>query len=176
MNVIAKRADIAALDSLSACSEAKKYVASRSSLSDAWRTCERGDWMLWLIARVLWRDSPTPFGSIEHRRMIACLYEIIATNALPFANDERVFSCAETLRAYAEGSNCDPTALARAAGAAARAARAAGAAAWAARAARAAEAAAWAAEADSLRCSAEIVRVWYPNAPTIVRTTIEETK
>jgi hypothetical protein len=39
------------LNSLHACSAAVKYASRFPTLQDAWNTCERGDWMLWLIAR-----------------------------------------------------------------------------------------------------------------------------
>lgn len=44
------------LRALGACDEALKWVASRSkkrqTLAALWRECPRGDWMLWLAARL----------------------------------------------------------------------------------------------------------------------------
>ena len=39
------------LEALDACSEAREW-AGRKGLRTVWRTCERGDWMLWLAGRV----------------------------------------------------------------------------------------------------------------------------
>jgi hypothetical protein len=39
------------LNDLKACQEAVEWVGDRT-LEEAWRDCERGDWMLWLYARL----------------------------------------------------------------------------------------------------------------------------
>ena len=39
------------LFNLNACNEATQWLG-RKSARTAWRTCERGDWMLWLAVRV----------------------------------------------------------------------------------------------------------------------------
>jgi hypothetical protein len=38
------------LESLSACTEAVQWAQDKT-LSEAWQTCDRGDWMLWLYSR-----------------------------------------------------------------------------------------------------------------------------
>ena len=35
-----------------ACREAREWASKQPSYAAAWRTCQRGDWMLWLIARL----------------------------------------------------------------------------------------------------------------------------
>lgn len=35
-----------------ACSEAMEWVADRT-IAEAWNACERGDWMLWIAAKIL---------------------------------------------------------------------------------------------------------------------------
>lgn len=58
------REDIAQLQSLQACQEAVDFVLQHASIEEAWQRCNRGDWMLWLSARVLdagpWTDSRRP--------------------------------------------------------------------------------------------------------------------
>ena len=41
-----------ALVRLGACGEAVEWAKTQPSLKTAWNTCERGDWMLWLAARI----------------------------------------------------------------------------------------------------------------------------
>ena len=40
------------LKKLNACSEGIEFVSKHDSLESAWNACERGDWMLWLAAKV----------------------------------------------------------------------------------------------------------------------------
>jgi len=40
---------IAILNKLGTCEEAMEWLSSQTSLQQAWGSCERGDWMLWLI-------------------------------------------------------------------------------------------------------------------------------
>jgi hypothetical protein len=44
------------LSRLSACPEARDWAATQPDPATAWATCERGDWMLWLAARLLPRE------------------------------------------------------------------------------------------------------------------------
>lgn len=45
--------DTTRIRALGACSDALAWLsAQEGSLYDAWRRCERGDWLLWLAARV----------------------------------------------------------------------------------------------------------------------------
>jgi len=37
------------LNELGACEEAMEWLSSQTSIEEAWKNCERGDWLLWLI-------------------------------------------------------------------------------------------------------------------------------
>ena len=41
---------------LGACAEARAWASNYPTLHDAWSACDRGDWMLWLIACTLPRE------------------------------------------------------------------------------------------------------------------------
>jgi hypothetical protein len=45
------------LRDLSACKQAIEYVRSQPDPQSAWLNCRRGDWMLWLIFRLLEKDD-----------------------------------------------------------------------------------------------------------------------
>ena len=146
-----ENADVAALNRINACSPAVAYVAERGSLTAAWASCERGDWMLWLLGKLTRRNVADPFGTEPHRKLVGCLTEIVTTLALPFAGDKRVADCAAVRRRYAEGEAVTRDEILEAR----RNAYAAAADAYA------------AARAKSLKASAEIVRTWYPQAPSL---------
>lgn len=44
---------IAALKNMNACSGAVEWVSSYKSPANAWRYCDRGDWMLWIIGKTI---------------------------------------------------------------------------------------------------------------------------
>lgn len=52
--------------SLNACSEAREWAFAYPSLADAWAAGPRGDWMLWLAARL---EIPRP---VIKPQLIAC--------------------------------------------------------------------------------------------------------
>jgi hypothetical protein len=119
------------------------------SLAEAWSTCHRGDWMLWLAAR---------YGDVPKKTIVAIACDC-AEPALAFTSDPRPAECIAVVRRWLkdEATISDARAAAYAARAAAYAAAgAAGAAADAAGAA--AYAAAGAAGAESLQFSADICR------------------
>ena len=68
----------ALLIDLDACHEAREW-ANGMSLAEVWRTCHRGDWMLWLAAR---------YGDVPHKTIVAIACDC-AEPALPFTNDPR---------------------------------------------------------------------------------------
>jgi len=125
----------ALLVKLGACSEARDWARGKT-LREVWKTCKRGDWMLWLAAR---------YGDVPLKTMvaIACDEAEPAMAYVP-AGETRPQEClAMTRRWLKDEATIEEV---KAAGGAAKAA--AGAAAWAAwAAAGAAEAAAGAAEA-----------------------------
>ena len=53
------------LQAIGACLDAVEWARTQPSLAAAWRTCERGDWMLWLAGRRI-----DKLGSMAHRRVV----------------------------------------------------------------------------------------------------------
>jgi hypothetical protein len=156
------------LISLSSCKAAIGWVKGKS-LAEAWATCHRGDWMLWLAAR---------YGDVPQKTIVAIACDC-AEPALAFTSDPRPAECISVVRRWLkdEATISDVRAAAGAAGAAYAAAGADGAAAGAAGAAAgaagaaadaadvayaayaaAAAGAAGAAYAESLQFSADICR------------------
>ena len=131
------------LRALGACDDAVEWAATQPSYAEAWETCQRGDWLLWLLGRVA-----GPFGSPSHREIVGAV-SACARTALPIfeaavPGDGRVRACLDLLDRYAGGEVVSPEQIQAAAGAAwvaAGAASAAAGAAWVA--AGAASAAAW---------------------------------
>jgi hypothetical protein len=127
-----------ALERLNACDDAVKWALTQPSLAVAWRNCERGDWMLWLLAR-LDADRPTMV------RAAACCAEL----ALPYAGETEP-ECMAAIQAavgWADGELSIE--VVDAAGAAADAAADA----------------AYAARSRTLSQCADIARAWFPCPP-----------
>ena len=152
-----------ASDRLDACGSAREWAKGKS-LDEVWKTCHRGDWMLWLAAR---------YGDVPLKTVVAITCDC-AEPALAFTTDPRPAATIAVVRRWLKGvATLEEVEVAAEAAGAARAAEwAARAAEWAARAAAgaAAEAAAraaewaaewdaeWDAEAASLLFSADICR------------------
>jgi hypothetical protein len=149
------------LQKLNACSEAVEYADTFPTLQKAWDSCERGDWMLWLIGK----KSGNPENA-KRKKLVLCACEC-ARLALKYTKDPRVVKCIEVCEAWAKGkATIAEVREARLAAYAAYAAAAA-AAAYAAYAAYAAAAyaAAGAARIKTLKTCADIVRKHYPKVP-----------
>ena len=148
----------ALLVKLGACSEARDWARGKT-LREVWKTCKRGDWMLWLAAR---------YGDVPLKTLvaIACDEADPAMAYVPACETRPQGCLAMTRRRLKNEATIEEV---KAAKAAAWAAKAAEAAAWAARAAKAAGAAAWAAEvaagAESLRFSADFCRKYIEVRP-----------
>ena len=155
------------LAELDACSPARDWVGDKT-LAEAWQTCQRGDWLLWLAAK----------ANIDRRLLVLAACDC-AEPALVYvpAGEDRPRIAIETARAWANGeatleavsaaafAAADAAdAAADAAFAAADAANGAYKAAYAANAAAdaAADAADDAAQAASLAHSADLVRARIP--------------
>ena len=170
-----------ALRGLNACAEGIEWAATQPDADTAWRTCTRGDWMLWLIGqRRCERETP------EHRALaaIACECARLALPHVPpgemhplraieaaerYARGEAI-SREELLDAAYTDADAAYAAAAYASAAAADAARASAADADAADAAAyayAATAAAAAARASTRAQCADIVRRHVPQIPRI---------
>ena len=160
------------LQSLDVCSDAIKWVRTQKNRTDAWRNCERADWMLWLIGRII--------KTIKQRKKLVIVACQCARTALKYVpeDEKRPLKAIQITEAWA---NNDPTVTlgdVRNAGDAAYATDAAAYAATyavctadaAAYAATYAAYAAYAAGADyekAQKSLAEIVRKYYPNPPRI---------
>lgn len=66
---------ITSLESLRACRSATEWVSQQKTPTQAWRECERADWMMWLIGKTCNAESD------QHKRLVllACR---IASDAL----------------------------------------------------------------------------------------------
>lgn len=58
------------LDRMDACDAALEWCADKSTLAEAWRDCQNGDWLLWLLGRSDLRTRRVPF--------VACIGEIVS--------------------------------------------------------------------------------------------------
>jgi hypothetical protein len=90
------------LKSLGACDEAIDWAIDYATLADAWQACERGDWMLWLCARMEYK------AGWPMRKEIVLAACDCASLALPvyeqkFPSDDRVRHCIEVIRRWAHG-------------------------------------------------------------------------
>lgn len=86
------------LASLNACDDARKWVGGKS-LTEAWNTCERGDWMLWLVGRHVGEDS---WPSRQDIVLTACDCAELALKYVPEGED-RPRKAIETARAWTRG-------------------------------------------------------------------------
>ena len=171
-----------------ACGEAVRWASKQKSRATAWRDCERGDWMLWLIGQT---NASNPYS--EERKplvRVACECARLAWKYMPQASRDALEVVEAWTRGEASAEDCrkaraaadaaayaaaayaaDAAAYAYAAAAAYAAAYAAytayAAYAYAAYTAYAAAAAAAAARKSTLDKSAQIVRKYYPEAPKL---------
>ena len=96
----------AKLTKILACSESTDWLLSLppgTTWQQAWDTCPRGDWMLWLI-----RHTTDAWGTPQHRRLVCVLVEAVTCYSAPFWCEEdytTLSAVVETMRAYAEGAN-----------------------------------------------------------------------
>ena len=147
---------------LGACSEAVVWARTQNTQTSAWKSCRRGDWMLWILGKLV---GPPKSGS-RKKLVLACCD--CAETSLPifekrYPNDARPRKAIETARAWATGTGGVALKNLRAAAAYADAAAAFAATADCA----AGAAAATAARSSSLAASADIVRKHYPKAPIL---------
>ena len=81
------------LKKLSACSDARVWVATQRNYKEAWQNCERGDWMLWLAKALNVDDRKLTLAKYHCVNQVRHLMEdqrsIDALNAaLKYANGE----------------------------------------------------------------------------------------
>lgn len=79
------------------CPEAIAWLATQPSAEQAWATCERGDWLLWVAACLLTDDAI--------RMLVVLAASDCAETALVHvpAGEDRPRACIETVRAWARG-------------------------------------------------------------------------
>jgi hypothetical protein len=149
------------------CMEAREWLHKQKDWQEAWDTCPRGDWLLWLHSRL---NPGMPRGDEWHKVYvrIACEAARSVLGSVP-AGELRPLAAIELAERFAAGDDVSESdlraAAAGAADAAAAYADAAGGAAYAAGGAASANAAAAAnAAADA---NAAIVRKHIPIAPTV---------
>lgn len=146
---------------MEACAEAVEWCKKFETFDGAWQACERGDWMLWLCAKL----SGEPWGDGRKRLVLAaCECARLSLKYVP-EGELRPLRCIELFESWANGADVprDDLFAARAAAAAA-AADAAYAATVAADAYAATVAvdAAYAARFATLKQCADIARKHYP--------------
>ena len=88
------------LRNLNACSAAVTWAETQRGLSTAWKNCERGDWMLWLLGK-----KAGPIDSRSRKNLALCATEV-AELALPHAGKNRkvCLRVYRTIRAYHNGT------------------------------------------------------------------------
>ena len=89
----------ALLVELKACPEAREW-ASGKSLAVVWKTCKRGDWLLWLCGKMA--DKPN-WPTRKEVVLAACDCVEPSLKHVP-AGEERPRKCIETVRAWAAGN------------------------------------------------------------------------
>ena len=89
----------ALLVELNACSEAQEW-ASGKSLAVVWKTCKRGDWLLWLCGKMA--DKPN-WPTHKEVVLAACDCAELVLKYVP-EDEERPRKCLETARAWAAGN------------------------------------------------------------------------
>jgi hypothetical protein len=88
------REHVESLRRLRACIEAIRWAESQPDAETAWRRCPRGDWLLWVAARL----------DIDRKRLVraACACARTALSHVP-AGEERPRIAIETAEAWARG-------------------------------------------------------------------------
>jgi len=89
----------ALLVELNACSEAQKWAKGKS-LAVVWKTCKRGDWLLWLCGKMA--DKPN-WPTRKEVVLAACDCAELALKHVPEGED-RPRKCIEVVRAWAAGT------------------------------------------------------------------------
>ena len=94
---------MAALVRLHTCHEAVEWAEAQPSFEHLWATCERGDWLMWLVPRVMDGEPESP----ERKRIVAVAVAC-ARLALPiyearYPQDRRVLDCLDTTERWTRG-------------------------------------------------------------------------
>ena len=92
---------------LGACGDAVRWARTQPSLDVAWATCPRGDWMLWLAARLLPGDSAVPDRRSPARVQLVRAALECARLAWSHVREDHhavVAACYETTQQWCEGA------------------------------------------------------------------------
>lgn len=85
------------IEHLCPCCEAMNWLTSYQDAQKAWDGCHRGDWMLWLLGRLI-----EPNTGDEHKRLVFTAAQC-ARLALPHTKDERALICIQTVERWTRG-------------------------------------------------------------------------
>src|ERR1700678_1155317 len=87
------------LVALGACSEAVQWAKEYKTFAEAWQACERGDWLLWLTAKMIGKP-----GWPTHQQIVVAACDCAET-ALRFVpkGEDRPRVAIETTRKWARG-------------------------------------------------------------------------
>jgi hypothetical protein len=80
------------LHKLNVCKEALEWAAGFPSFEEAWNHCKRGDWMLWLLAKL----------EVDRKALTLAACACVRL-ALPYTTDGRVLASIEMAEAWARG-------------------------------------------------------------------------
>jgi hypothetical protein len=86
------------LIALGACKDATDWAKDYRTLGDAWQNCQRGDWMLWLVAQTLGKEQ----NSSGRKRLVFAACQC-ARLGLPYTTDARVLAAIEVTERWAIG-------------------------------------------------------------------------
>ncbi len=67
-----------------ACGESMDFARGFDSPAKAWKECQRGDWMIWLLAHIVQSNPNTQ----KHRKLIGCVAECYELRGLPLLKDQ----------------------------------------------------------------------------------------
>src|SRR3990172_7863694 len=85
------------IENLGPCAEALHWLRTQSSPEAAWKGCERGDWMLWLVGKL---SGPPDSDS---RKLVVTAAVECTRFVLPYSDDKRVLVCIKTTERYLAG-------------------------------------------------------------------------
>ena len=90
------------LQQLAACEEGQQYAANFSDPQEAWNSCDRGDWMLWLVGALSGQPE-----SEERKKLVMTACECVRLAVLPIQNREHenvILKCLETTEKWSKNA------------------------------------------------------------------------
>ena len=83
---------ITTLKKLNACEDSIEWLSTQDSVESAWYSCERGDWLLWLVARL----------KINERKLFLAK-GLVVEQVIHLMNDERSIAAVKAAINYSNG-------------------------------------------------------------------------